>query len=64
MRNLTKFGSLKLDTPSTRYKFLKLVFKSMKKIRKSKPTHRLTDGAHGQWDPPVSEPKQRTTFDR
>ena len=30
MMNPTKFGSPHLDTPSSRYEFLKLVFKSMK----------------------------------
>jgi hypothetical protein len=28
--NLTKFGSLKLDTPSSSYKFYKFAFKSEK----------------------------------
>ena len=49
MMNLTKFGSLKLGTPSSGYEFLKHVFKSMKKIRKSKNTQ--TD----RWGPLVSE---------
>ena len=30
MMNPTKFGSPKLDTPNSRYKFLKFAFKSMK----------------------------------
>ena len=30
MMNLTKFGSLNLDIPSSRYEFLKFAFKSMK----------------------------------
>ena len=33
MRNPTKFGSLNLDTPTSRYEFLKLVFKSVKEIK-------------------------------
>ena len=32
--NLTKFGSPHLDTPNSRYEFLKFVTKSMKKIIK------------------------------
>ena len=55
MMNPTKFGSLHLDTPSSRYEILKLVFKSVKKNKKIKQSHRLTDGARGQRDPPVSE---------
>ena len=34
MMNLTKFGSPHLDTPSSRYEFLKLVTKSVKKLIK------------------------------
>ena len=49
MINPTNFGSLNLDTSSSRYEFLKHVFKSMKKIRKSKNTQ--TD----RWGPLVSE---------
>ena len=49
MMNPTKFGSLILNTPSSRYEFLKHVFKSVKKIRKSKNTQ--TD----RWGPLVSE---------
>ena len=64
MMNPTKFGSLHLGTPSSRYEFLKFVFKSVKKIRKSKPTHRLTDGARGQRDPPVSETRTGNGVDR
>ena len=59
MRNPTKFGSLNLDNPSSRYEFLKLVFKSMKINKKFKATLRLTDGVRGQRDPPVSKPEQR-----
>ena len=57
MMNPTKFGSLNLDTPSSRYEFLKLVFKSVKRNKKFKATLRLADGARGQRDPPVSEPE-------
>ena len=49
MMNPTKFGSLNLDTPSSRYEFLKHVFKSVKKIRKTKNTQ--TD----RWGPLVSK---------
>ena len=35
MRNPTKFGSPKLDTPSSRYHFLKLAQKSGKEINKT-----------------------------
>ena len=55
MMNLTKFGSPNLDTPSSRYEFLKHAFKSMKTNKKSKNTQRLRDGAHGQRDQLVSE---------
>ena len=57
MRNPTKFGSPKLDTPSLRYEFLKHAFKSRKINQKIKTSHRLTAGAHGQRDPPISETK-------
>ena len=55
MMNPTKFGSTHLDAPSSRYEFLKHAFKSVKTNKKSKNTQRLTDGAHGQRDPLVSE---------
>jgi len=55
MLNPPKFDSLNLDTPSSRYEFLKLVINLVKKIIKSKPILRLTDGARGQRDPPISE---------
>ena len=54
MMNPTKFGSLNLDTPSSRYEFLKHVFKSVKK-KENQRTHRLTDGTRGQRGPLVSE---------
>ena len=57
MVNPTKFGSLNLDTPSSRYEFLKLVSKSVKINKKFKATLRVTDGACSQWDPPISEPE-------
>ena len=42
MMKQTKFGSLNLDTPSSRYEFLKFVFKSMKnkKIKTTTQTDR------------------------
>ena len=48
MMNPIKFGSLHLDTPSSRYEFLKLVLKSMKnkKIKINTQTDR--------WGPLVS----------
>ena len=55
--NPTKFGSLNLDTPSSRYEFLKHVFKYVKTNKKIKDTLRLTDGARGQWGLLVSETK-------
>ena len=57
MKNPTKIGSLNLDTPSSRYEFLKHVFKSMKTNKKIKESLRLTDGARGQRGPLVSETK-------
>ena len=48
MMNPTKFGSLYLDTPSSRYEFLKHAFKSMKTNKKSITTQ--TD----RWGPLVS----------
>ena len=57
MRNPTKFGSPKLDTPRLRYEFLKHALKFGKINQKIKTSHRLTAGAHGQRDPPISESK-------
>ena len=51
MMNPTKFGSLNLNTPSSRYEFLKYVFKYVKTNKKIKDTLRLTDGARGQQGP-------------
>ena len=48
MRNPKKFGSPKLDTPSSRYHFSKLAQKSRKEINKT-----LTVVANA-WDPGVS----------
>ena len=45
MRNPTKFGSLNFDTTSSRYEFLKFVFKSVKTNPKNKLKNRLTVGA-------------------
>ena len=64
MRNQTKFGSPKLDTPSLRYEFLKHAFKSRKINQKIKTSHRLTAEARGQWDPPISETKTGDDADR
>ena len=64
--NPTKFGSPHLDTPSSRYEFLKFVTKSVNKINKENQISnralqlgapgvytplRLTTGPHGQLDP-------------
>ena len=57
MLNPTKFGSLNLDTPSSRYEFFKNVFKSVKINKKIKESLRLTDWAHDQRGPLVSETK-------
>ena len=57
MMNRTKFGSLNLDTPNSRYEFLKHIFKSVKTNKKIKESLRLTDGARGQWGLLVRETK-------
>ena len=65
MKNPTKFVSPKLDTPSSRYKFLKFAFKSMKINKENQissqaqqlgapgPVHpeALTAGARSHRDP-------------
>ena len=60
----TKFGSPKIDTSSLRYEFLKHAFKSKKINQKIKTSLRLTAGARGQQDPPVSETKTGDDADR
>ena len=64
MRNPKKFGLPKWNTPSLRYEFLKHAFKSRKINQKIKTSHRLTAGARGQWDPPVSKTKTGEGADR
>ena len=64
MRNPTKFGSPKLDTPRLRYEFLKHALKFGKINQKIKTSHRLTVEACGQRDPPVSEAKTGDGVDR
>ena len=63
--NLKKFSSPNLDTPNSRYQFLKFAFKSVKINKENQilnrarqlgapgPVHleALTVGAHGQHDP-------------
>ena len=51
--NLTKFGSPHLDTPNSRYEFLKFVTKSMKKINKENQisNQALQLGAPGAYTP-------------
>ena len=51
MRNPTKFGSSKLDTPSSRYEFLKCTFKSVKNKSEHQTSYRLIAGARGQRGP-------------
>ena len=48
MMNPTKFGSLHLDTPNSRYEFLKLLFESVK--NKKIKANTVTD----RWGPLVS----------
>ena len=50
-----KIGSLHFDTPSSRYEFLKLVFKSVK--NKKIKTNTVTDG----WGPLVSRTQASAT---
>ena len=64
MMNPTKFDSPYLDTPSSRYEFLKHAFKSVKTIKKSITTQTY------RWGPLVSRtqvsaiPEQRRCFDQ
>ena len=65
MMNPAKFGSLKLDTPNSRYQVLKFAFKSVKINKENQISNRaqqlgapgpvhleaLTVGAHSQCDP-------------
>ena len=67
MSNPAKFGSPHLDTPSSRYKFLKFAFKYMKINKENQISNQaqqlgapglvhpevLTVGAHSQRDPTV-----------
>ena len=69
MMNPAKFGSPHLDTPSSRYKFLKFAFKSVKINKENQISNRaqqlgapgpvhpeaLTAGPAAQWDPRASE---------
>ena len=55
MMNPKKFGPLNLDTPNSRYEFLKHVFKSVKTNKEIKESLRLIDWAHDQRGPLVSE---------
>ena len=55
MMNPKTIGSLNLDTLSSRYEFLKHVFKSMKTNKKIKDTLRMTDGARSRWGSLVSK---------
>ena len=48
---LTKFSSSKLDTPSSRYEFLKHTFKYVKNKLENQTSYRLTAEARGQQAP-------------
>ena len=58
MMNPTKFGSLHLNTPRSRYEFLNLVFKSVK--NKKIKANTVTD----RWGPPVSRTHTSATPNR
>ena len=62
--NPIKFGSPHLDTPSSRYNFCKLVFKSVKNKQKqtlnAMYTRSTTHSGTNSWAPPVSEAQQST----
>ena len=76
MINPEKFGSPHLDTPSSRYKFLKFATKSMKINKKNQISNwaqqlgapglvhpeALTVGARGQRDPTCHTHKNRATL--
>ena len=55
MKNPTKFGSPKLDSPNSRYEFLKQAFKSVKTIQKINKYSDWQVGHAGQWNPDVSD---------
>ena len=79
MMNLTKFSSPHLDTPRSRYEFLKFVTKSMKKINKENQISnralwlgapgvytllRLMTGSHGQLGPMRQRDRAKHRLDR
>ena len=64
MMNPIKFASHNLDIPSSRYEFLKHVFKSVKTNKKNQRTDRLTDGAAMNRACSLVRPAQGTAFDR
>jgi len=49
--NLTKFGSPHLDTPTSRYEFLKFAFKTVKTNQEKHSKYRLTTGTRGSMGP-------------
>ena len=55
----TKFGSPHLDTPRSRYEFLKHAFKSGKINQKIKTPHKVTARAHGQRGPTRQQDQDR-----
>jgi len=59
--NLTKFGSLHLATPSSRYECLKFAFKSVKNKSRKHFKNRLTLGPMSQRDPHVSDTQNTGT---
>ena len=78
MMNLTKFSSPNLDTPNSRYQFLKFAFKSVKINKENQipiwaqqlgapgPVHpeALTAGAHSQRDPTCQTHRAGARLDR
>ena len=64
MMNPTKFGSPKLDNPSSRYQFLKFAFKSMKINQKNHFNSNLQLGSTVNGSHPSARPAQSMAFDR
>ena len=62
--NPTKFGSLHLNTPRSRYEFLNLVFKSVKNKKNQNKHSDWQMGPAGQPDPRISDTGTEAAFDR
>ena len=60
MMNLTKFGSPHLDTPSSRYEFLKMAFKF---VKNKKNQYKHSDWQMGHADR-ISDTGTEAVFDR